>query len=119
MSWNTTSAEYGERGARWFWDAKFALDPERTILSRLIAGDKAIAHGDNASRTARDGRIVCDQQYGLRAFPIEPFQLIDDFGTGAGIEVARRFIRQNDIRLIDQRAGDGDTLLLPAGQLIG
>ena len=36
-----------------------------------------------------------------------------------GIQVSRRLVRQDHLRLSGQRPGDGNTLLLPAGKLIG
>ena len=38
-------------------------------------------------------------------------------GAGAAVEVAGRLVGEDDLGPADQRAGDGDPLLLPAGQL--
>jgi|SRR5579871_6356297 len=95
-------------------------DPESSmVLPRLITGDAAVPHGDDASRVRRDGRIMRDQQDGLAVLPVEAFQLSHDFRTGAGIEVTRRLVGQDNLWLVDQGASNGDTLLLSAGQLIG
>ena len=51
-----------------------------------------------------------------------PVQLLEhrhDLDAGAGIEVARRLVGQNQDRVIDQRTRDGDPLLLPSGELGG
>jgi hypothetical protein len=39
--------------------------------------------------------------------------------AAARVEIAGRFIGQEHRRLVDQRAGDGDALLLATGKLIG
>ena len=39
--------------------------------------------------------------------------------AGVRVEVAGRFVGENDFGIIDQRAGDGDALLLAAGKLHG
>src|SRR5262249_28144964 len=44
-------------------------------------------------------------------------QLYDLFG-GLRVEVARRLVRENDRRIVDQGAGDGDALPLTAGKLV-
>ena len=48
---------------------------------------------------------------------IEPLKHLQDFLAGAGIQVAGRLVGQQDRRMIDERAGDGHALLLPAGKL--
>ena len=40
-----------------------------------------------------------------------------DHGLVRFVEIARGLVGQNQFRLIDQRAGDGDALLLAAGKL--
>ena len=50
---------------------------------------------------------------------IEGFEQIDDFLAGMAVEVAGRFIGQNQGWLHDGGAGDGDALALAAGELIG
>ena len=42
---------------------------------------------------------------------------VEDLGAGLGVEVARRLVGEDDVGLAGQGAGDGDTLLLAAGQL--
>ena len=43
---------------------------------------------------------------------------IHDFQRQIRIEVAGRLIREDDQRLVDQRSGDGDALLLTARELL-
>ena len=42
-----------------------------------------------------------------------------DFRAGFGIEISRRLVREQDGRLVHQRAGDGDALALAAGKFVG
>ena len=46
------------------------------------------------------------------------FQEFHDFDRGPGVERACRFVRQDDVGVRNQGAGDRDTLFLPAGHLI-
>ena len=41
----------------------------------------------------------------------------DDLLACVQVQIARRFVRQNDGRLVHEGAGDGDALLLAAGNL--
>ena len=54
-----------------------------------------------------------------RSGAVDPFEQIHDVLAGLGVEVARRLVGQQHQRPVDERAGDGDTLLLTAGQLAG
>ena len=42
-----------------------------------------------------------------------------DFDAGLAVEVAGRLVGEQQRRLVHQRAGDGDALLLAAGKLVG
>ena len=53
------------------------------------------------------------------AFAAKVEKKVKDLGADGGIEVARRFIGQNDFRIVHQRAGNGDPLLLASGQFKG
>src|ERR1035441_7436832 len=52
-----------------------------------------------------DQNLVCVNTFSLDA--------------GAGVQIAGRFVREHQFRVVDQGAGDGDALLLAAGQLAG
>ena len=55
-----------------------------------------------------DGRVVAGQQRGER--------LVDE-RLGLGVERRRGLVQDQDVRVLEQGARDGDALLLPAGQL--
>src|SRR4051794_26248697 len=44
---------------------------------------------------------------------------MQDLGAGPGVQVSGRLVGEDDVRPTGQRAGDGDALLLTAGQLGG
>jgi hypothetical protein len=64
-----------------------------------------------------DVRLVGHQDDGDIPLDIELVQETHHFGAVPGIEVPRRFVREQDRGLGHQRAGDGDPLLLATGQL--
>ena len=43
-------------------------------------------------------------------------QDVDDALRGFGVKVAGRFVRKDDVRIVDEGACDGDALLFTAGQ---
>ena len=86
---------------------------------RAVVFDLAVADGDLARGVVRDGGIVRDQDDGLAELTIEAVELGEDFGAGRRIEIAGRLVGEQNFRLVDQGPGDGDTLLLPAGELRG
>ena len=66
----------------------------------------------------REGGVVGDHDDGLAGVGDHLEDLGDFFAVGA-IEVAGRFVGENHPRLIGECAGDGDALLLAAGELVG
>ena len=53
------------------------------------------------------------------ALGVEAVEGVEDFQAGLRVEVAGRLVGEDEERVIHQRAGDGDALLLPAGELLG
>ena len=86
---------------------------------RIILVDFAVFEDDHALGVLRDVVFVRDQHERDALLAVEPLKDFHDFDRRARIEVAGWFIGQDDRGLIDQRAGDGHTLLLTAGELIG
>ncbi len=65
-----------------------------------------------------DVLLMCNNNDGV-AFPPEFFKQRHDFLAGLGIEVACRFVGQQEGRFVDQGAGDGHALALAAGKFVG
>src|SRR5262245_59906593 len=101
-----------------FWVHYFGVRTIVVIAQRLIAGDLAIPQGHDAPGMPGDIYFVGDQDDG-NALSIQRLKQLHEFLTGAAVEVARRFVGQDELRFVDQGTRDGDTLLLAAGELIG
>ena len=69
-----------------------------------------------ALHPARHFRVVGREQRGETAGPDEFDQHVGDIRGGSGVEVAGRFVREQEFRLVGDRAGNGHPLLLAAGQ---
>ena len=83
-------------------------------LGRLF--DKPVGNADCAMCVARHFGIVRNQD-DRDSLGVQPLEHPQDLVAGAGIEVARRLVGQQERRPVDQRSGDGRSLLLPAGHL--
>ena len=55
------------------------------------------------------------QNHNEAEFCLEPCNLADDLLLGQQIKSAKRFVEQQELRLHGERSGQGDTLLLSAG----
>jgi hypothetical protein len=58
-----------------------------------------------------------DDHRGARA--VDPVQELHDPDGRLGVQVARRLVGEQERRVVDERAGDRDALLLAARQLVG
>ena len=83
----------------------------------LRVDQSAVAHADDAMHGARfdDQRVVAGQQYRL-AGRREAFEDAHEFPGQRRVEIGRRLVGDDHFRVVDQGAGDGDALLLTAGQ---
>src|SRR5450759_1944475 len=90
--------------------ARKAVDPPGLVADHRtgVQLDHATAH------RVDDGRVVGGHDEG-GAGPVDPVEQIHDAHAGARVEVAGRLVRQEDQRPVDERPGDGDSLLLTAG----
>lgn len=79
----------------------------------FVRGDFAVADMDDSMGVAGDIRLVCHDDNGV-SLGVELVHQRHDFSAGLGVEVASRFVRKNDGRIIDQRSRDGDALALTA-----
>ena len=87
---------------------------------RLVrGGDPAVLQEMDLLRRGGDLRIVRDDEYRalLRLVKVAE-QRADRLGR-LRVEIARRLVRKNDVRLGKKRARDRDALLLAAGELLG
>src|SRR5215471_15296242 len=88
------------------------------ILYREIPPDTSVAELDNPIRILSDIGLVRhdnDRQITLVVQPLEDFHHLD---RRPRVERSRRLVRQDQRRIVDQRARKRDALLLSAGELI-
>ena len=64
-------------------------------------------------------RIVRNHHDRLLEVLVQPLQNLQHFCCGMAVEVTGRFVRQQQRRIADNRARDGDALFLSAGELLG
>src|ERR1700683_4184321 len=83
----------------------------------LVALDDSVLDIHDAVSILGNVMLVCDQHDGI-SLAVQPVKKCHDLVSGCRVQVARRFVRQNDGRPIHQRASDGDALPLAAGKLI-
>ena len=82
----------------------------------LVAQHTSIAEGDLALRIGGDVGLMRHQQ-DRDAMLIQRLEHRHDLQARAAVQVAGRLVRQQQRGTVDQRTGDGDTLLLPAREL--
>ena len=99
-----------------------SLRPPRFNLLLLrgaaLGDDAAIEQVHTGGGAGGQTRVVGDVDHGLAALG-QLGQEVEDLGGGFGVEVAGRLVGDEDGRVVGQRAGDGDALLLAAGKLAG
>src|SRR5438034_6261146 len=83
---------------------------------RLVAQQAAVAKRQHPTRILGDIRLVSDED-DRDALAVELLQEDEDLDAGPGVEVARRLVGQQYCGVVDERACDGDTLLLPPREL--
>src|SRR5690349_20663691 len=84
--------------------------------TRCLLHLPAVEEADDAVRLLGFLRVVRDHHDG-RALPIELLEDAHHVVAHRRIQVAGRLVGEQHDRLADDRAGDGDTLLLPTGEL--
>ena len=85
-------------------------------IVHLIRNNAPVAHLDRAPRSARHVMVMRHNHH-RRALTIELTEQIENLDAGHGVELAGRFVSQNERGLARQCPGDRDPLLLAARQL--
>ena len=85
------------------------------LVMRAGLDHRAIFQNDNPVGIQNGRQPVgdCDD----RSAATGPLQSLLDFVLRFAVECAGGFVKKQDRRVLQQRAGDADTLLLPAGEL--
>ncbi len=92
----------------------FLDDGSNFAAGGLVGEDLAVADVDDAVGVFGDVGLVSDEDDSV-AFPVKLVEQRHDLDAGFGVEVAGRLVGQDDGRIIDKGAGDGDALALTAG----
>ena len=80
----------------------------------------AEVHDADAVREVLDhGQVVGDEQDGQAHFLLQVVQQVDDLGLNGHVQSRHRLVRDDQLGLGDDGAGDADTLALAAGELMG
>lgn len=75
-----------------------------------------VADGHGTVGFGGDAGVVCDKNDGFAAL-LKSMEGLHYKRSGGGVKVSRRLVGQNDGRVIDEGACDGDTLHLAAREL--
>ena len=93
--------------------------PGSLTLAVFDVGDLAVAHVEDAVCDLGGLGVVGDHEDGLVELATGFAEHLKD-GVGVfGVEVAGGFVGEDDGGTVDEGAGDGDSLLLAAGELVG
>ena len=84
-----------------------------------LVDDLAVGEEDHAIRVGRGDRVVGDHHDRLAELAHGPPHEVEDLGAGGGVEIAGRFVGEDDLRPAGQRPAHGDPLLLAARQFAG
>ncbi len=79
--------------------------------------DAAVTKRDRHVGNRGDLGIVGDEDERRASRAVDLQQQVDDVAAGRAVEIAGRFVRQQDRRVVGERAGDRDALLLAAREL--
>src|SRR5215471_2260576 len=79
--------------------------------------DEPVLHVDDALGVARHSSVVRYEDDRDPLFSIQFLKHLQDFYARLRVEVAGRLVGEQQRRMVYQRAGDGDALLLAAGEL--
>src|SRR3954454_9270563 len=84
----------------------------------LVADQAAVVHLDDPLAHLVDDLVVVRGHDDRRPGAVDPVEQAHDADARGGVEVAGRLVGQQDRGPVDERPGDGDALLLAAGQLV-
>ena len=89
----------------------------RALLPLGQPDDAAVAEGDGDVGQRGELGVMRHQHDGRMAGAVHAEQQLDDLMTGLAVQVAGRFVREQQRGIVGERAGDGHALLLAARQL--
>ena len=96
----------------------FAVRQKCAAVIELVRLHQSVAETDDALGVERHVVFVCDDDDGL-AGVAQLFEDRQDLDAGLGVQITGWFVGQDEVRVVDQAARDGNSLLLTTGQLRG
>src|SRR5690606_39351390 len=100
----------GRRSARGIRSTE-RLARRRPVFARH---EPSLVEPDDSLGVASGDLVVRHHDDRLPQISVEPAQELENLIRGCAIEVSRRLVGEDELRVGDERAGDGDALLLPA-----
>ena len=86
---------------------------------RLVLDDAPVADVDAAVAPGRELLVVRDDDQRDALLAVQAEEDVLDDRAGGGVEVAGRLVREDDPRVVHERAGDDRPLLLPSREVHG
>lgn len=103
--------------------AFLAMNPAMVIrvqsTGKMSLDQFSLFQMDAAGADGGGARIVRDHDNRFAGVAREGTENVENFGGGSGIQIAGRFVSDDQARIGDEGACDGDTLFLAAGKLFG
>ena len=90
-------------------------------MARAVAGFDHVAvlhHDDLVGERADDAEVVGDEDVGEAVLRLQAAEELDDLHLHGHVEGGGRLVEDDELRLQDHGAGDGDALALAAGELV-
>ena len=85
------------------------------LRRRAFFDNHAVVDADDALGVTGDILVVGDEDDGETFLLVELLQHPEHFDGGAGVEIAGGLVGEEELRAVDEGAGDGHALLLAAG----
>src|SRR5262245_35041755 len=89
------------------------------VFDAAFLHDLAAVHYQyTVGQCAHDRKIVRDKKVGDAEAVRQVFEKLDDLRADRDVERRHGLVKDDDLRLKNKRAGDGDALALTAGELV-
>ena len=89
-------------------------------LGGALFDDAAVLHdGYAVGNLGDDGQVVRDEEHGQVMDAAYLFEEIEDLSLDRDVESGGGFVRDEELRAVDEGHGDEDALALTAGELVG
>ncbi len=114
-----TGRRVGHRDGR---QQRLGVGVRRVVVDLLVRADlddpAEVHDADPVGDVPDDGQVVRDEQEAQVEFGLQPVQQVDDLGLDRHVERGDRFVRDDDLGVEREAAGDPDALALTAGELV-